>query len=316
MRVLPPIVAALLATSAQAATVRVVPWRVAGVPEAHVSGLVRATEAAVRELSTLVIQLAIPAAPLHRRCGAEDPACWTTLASRAGADYGLVLVADPGGGLTVDLVLVDLKARRVAQRRFTAPGLDGAAQGVRAALEALVPPFLRRGYGGFLVDLPPGGRLKIDGKVVLTEPSRAPLAVPSGRHEVDLLLPDGRAMLRRATVAEGQTSALALDLRPPAAARRSNDALRTTSAALWAAGTAALTTSFALAFVGNEYTKRLRPCATANDPCLTLDEANRTHAATQQLYDTANVLMIGGGVLAAGGAVVFTFDLAQGGGWQ
>ncbi|HZN91865.1 MAG TPA: hypothetical protein VFB81_04150, partial [Myxococcales bacterium] len=70
MRVLPPIVAALLATSAQAATVRVVPWRVAGVPEAHVSGLVRATEAAVRELSTLGIQLAIPAAPLHRRCGA------------------------------------------------------------------------------------------------------------------------------------------------------------------------------------------------------------------------------------------------------
>jgi len=320
VRLLPPLAATLLATSASAATVRVVPWRSPSVTEANASAVVRGTEAGLRELSTLVLQPALPMALLPKRCGAEDPGCWTALASKAGADYGLVLVADSAGGLTVDLVLVDLKARKVAQRRFTAPSPDTATQSAKTALEVLVPAFLRRGYGGFLVDLPPGTRLKVDGKVVLAEPSRAPVPVPNGRHEVDLLLSDGSALLTRAEVAEGQVTPLALGAaRQQATAggdrAAGNNALKITSAALWTAGTAAAVAAFGLAAAANSRaTTVLHPCIGADRTCITQAEAVAAQREMAQSMQTANILLIGGGVLAGAGGVVFTFDLALGGG--
>ena len=320
LRLLPPIAAALLATAASAATVRVVPWRAAGVTEANANAVVRGTEAGLRELSTLVLQPAPAPALLSRRCGAEDPGCWMSLAAKAGADYGLVLVADSAGGYTVDLVLVDLKARKVAQRRFTAPSPDLASQSAKAALEALVPSFLRRGYGGFLVDLPVGTRLKVDGKVVLAEPSRAPVPVPNGRHEVDLLLPDGFALLTRADVAEGQVTPLALgDPRQKVLGGgdkpAGSNALKITSAVLWAAGTAASVAAFGLAAATNaRATGVLHPCIGQDRSCVTQEQAEAARVELQQSMDTANYLLIGGGVLAASGGVVFTFDLLSGGG--
>lgn len=313
MRPLLAIAALAVASAAPAATVRLVPLR-AGVPESQALAVVRATEAALRETSTLVLQPAMPVSLASKRCGAEDPGCWSGLAARAGTDYGLVVVADAMGGLTVDLVLVDLKARRVAQRRFTAPGVDGAVQPIRASVEALVPPFLRRGFGGFLVELPKGARLKVDGRVVLAEPSRAPVPVPNGRHEVDLLLPDGSAVLTRADVAEGQTEALRFDPSPPAGGRRSNDALLATSAALWTAGTISVVTSLALASLVNVRTStNLAPCAGGSFSCVTLEQARAEQRSLSQVVAAANILLVGGGVLAVGGAGVFTFDLVQGG---
>ena len=320
MRLLPPLAATLLATSASAATIRVVPWRSASVTESNAAAVVRSTEASLRELSTFVLQPALPPALVPKRCGAEDPGCWMSLAAKAGADYGLVLVADSAGGYTVDLVLVDLKARKVAQRRFTAPSQDVAAQSAKAALEALVPAFLRRGYGGFLVDLPPGTRLKVDGKVVLAEPSRAPVPVPNGRHEVDLLLPGGSALLTREDVAEGQVTPLALSaVRQQAAAggggAAGNNALKITSAALWTAGTAAAVTAFGLAASANfRATNVLRPCTGSDRTCITQAEAVAAQQQMAQSMQTANLLLIGGGVLAGAGGVVFTFDLVLGGG--
>jgi hypothetical protein len=318
VRLLPPIAAALLATSASAATVRVVPWRAAGVSEAQVATVVRAADAALRELSTLVPQPALLSSPLPKRCGAEDPGCWMTLAVKANADYGLVLAADPSGGLTVDLVLVDLKARKVAQRRVTAPTPDAAAQAARNAVEVLVPAYLRKGYGGFLVDLPAGSRLKVDGKVVLAEPSRAPVPVPNGRHEVDLLSPDGTAVLTRAAVAEGQVAPLQLSLRPaPSSADRpaGNNALKITSAVLWTAGTAAAVSAFGIAAAANfRASNVLRPCNGQDRTCITQEQAVAAQAEITRSMYTADALLIGGGVLAAGGGVVFTFDLLQGGG--
>lgn len=318
MRLLPSIAAALLATSASAATVRLIPWRAPGVTEASTGSMVRASEAAVRELSTLVLQTALPPSLLFKRCGAEDPGCWMALAAKANADYGLVLAADPSGGLSVDLVLVDLKARRVAQRRFTAPSADAAAPAARAAVEALVPAFLRRGYGGFLVDLPVGSRLKVDGKVVLAEPSRAPVPVPNGRHEVDLLMPDGTAMLTRADVAEGQVTPLALRAERPAAGGdrpAGNNALKITSAVLWTAGTAAAVAAFGVAASANgRATTVFHPCTDANRNCVTQEQALAGQQDLALSMQMANILLIGGGALAAGGGVVFTFDLLQGGG--
>jgi len=318
VRLLPPIAAALLATSASAATVRVLPWRAPGATDAAAGAVARATEAALREVSTLVLQPALPASPLAKRCGAEDPGCWVALASKANADYGLVLVADPAGGLTVDLVLVDLKARKVTQRRFTSPSQDAAAQTARSVLEALVPAFLRRGYGGFLVDLPAGTRLKVDGKVVLAEPSRAPVPVQNGRHEVDLLLSDGTAVLTRADVAEGQVAALTLKTeRPTYGGDRSaeNNGLKITSAVLWTAGTAAAAAAFGVAAAANgRATTVFHPCTSTDRTCVTQQEAITGQQELAQSMLLANILLIGGGALAVGGGVVFTFDLLGSGG--
>jgi hypothetical protein len=316
VRLLLPIATAFWAAAAPAATIRVVAWRAAGVPEASATSLTRACEAALRELTSLSLQPSLHSSPLSRRCGADDHGCWTQLAGRTGADYGLALVAEPAGGLTVDLMLVDLRAGHVvAQRRFTGPSPDAASQGARAAVDALMPPFLHRGYGGVLVEMPGGSRLKVDGKVVLSQPSRGPVAVSSGHHEVDLLLPDGTAVLARADVAEGQIAALALGARPPASGeRRSNDALRVTSAALWAAGTVAVVTSLALGTVVNLRTGNLNPCTPPSHDCSTREEAEAEHQALAQYAQTANLLLYGGGALAVGGGLVFTFDLVQGGG--
>jgi len=316
VRLLPPIAAALwvLAGPAPAATVRLVPLRAAGVSEGAAAAAARAAEASLRDLSTLVVQPALGMGTAPKRCGAEDPACWNALAARAGGtDYGLVMVAEPGGGLTLDLVLVDLRARRMAQRRFTVPGPDAAVQPIRAAVEALVPPFLRRGYGGFLVDLPPGARLKVDGRVALSEPSRAPVPVPNGRHEVDLLLPDGTAVLSRADVAEGQTQALKLDLHPPPEPPRSSGALQITSAALWSAGALALASSLTLGAVINVRSPLLAPCVGSSRTCSTLEQAQAEQRTQAQLASTANILAWSGGGLVVAGAGVFAFDLVQGG---
>lgn len=294
--------------AARAATVRVVPVRSPGVPESAAVALVRATEAAIREVSSLVVLPALDVSASSRRCGAEDPACWAGLAARSGADYGLVLAADPAGGLTADLVMVDLKARRMTQRRVAAAGADVAP--VRAAVEALVPQHLRRGNGGFTVDLPPGARLKVDGRVVLAQPSRLPVAVTSGRHEVDLLLQDGTAMLFRAEVAEGQTAALRPDLRPPPG-ERPGGTLQAASAALWGTGAASVATSFALATLGNVRASRLAPCAGASRACLPLDQAMAERQQVAGLTNAANVLLVAGSLLAVAGAGVFTFDLVQ-----
>jgi len=283
------------------------------VPEAHAAAVTRAAEEALRGTSALALQPALATGlAVKKRCGAVDPGCWNELAAQAGTDYALVMVASGTGGLTVDLALVDLKGHQVAVRRFTATGVDGASRAAREVVEALVPAHLRRGFGGLEASLPPGGRWKVDGQVVQAEPSRGPLALRSGRHEVDLLLPDGSAVLSRADVVEGQVAALQFDSRPPAAGR-SSDALMATSAALWSAGTVAVVTSLALATLVNVRAgANLRPCAAGASDCLTLDGAIAEQQVEAGFTGTANVLLWTGSALALAGVGVFTFDLVQG----
>lgn len=303
----------LVPALAAADTVRVVPWRSSALPEAQAAQLARTAESLLRETSSLALQPALPPSVISKRCGKEDPDCWVALAARAGTDYGLVMVMDPMGGLSAEVVMVDLRARRLTERRLTAPSVEGAGNALRAAIDALVPPYLRRGFGGLQVELPAGARLKVDGKVVLTQPSRTPVPVQSGRHEVDLLLPSGQAVLQRAEVSEGQTSALQLQLAPPAEVQRSNDALLATSAALWSAGTVSVVGALLLSAVVNFRVQQVQSCATASD-CPTQGAADQERQSANQLTGVANGMMAGGAVLAGVGGAIFVFDLVQTGG--
>jgi hypothetical protein len=302
---------------AAADTVRVVPLRASGLSESQAAQVVRSAESLLRQSSSLVTRPAPPAAALARRCGQEDGGCWTALAARAGTDYALVVALEPAaGGVSAEVAMVDVRqGRLLAARRLAAPSPAAAGgDALLAAIDAVLPAHLRRGFGGLQVELPAGARLKVDGQVVLTGPSPLPVPVPLGRHEVDLLLPSGEAVLQRAEVAEGQTAVLQLRLQTPGAARRSNDALLATSAALWSAGTVSVVSSLLLAAVVNYRVGQVRPCAPGSVECSPQSQADEERRTAHQLTGVANAMMVGGTVVAGVGGALFVFDLVQAGG--
>jgi hypothetical protein len=94
-----------------------------------------------------------------------------------------------------------LDGERVATRKGeTAP--DALAPSMKAALEQVLPGWMRKGFGAMAVQVEGGSVVKVDGRVV---PARNGDLVPitAGAHQVDVVFPNGSAVMQRLEVAEG-----------------------------------------------------------------------------------------------------------------
>jgi len=276
--------------------------------------LLRASEEVLRERSGLTVQeqpKPVFGAP-RRRCG-EDFQCLRTLAAATGADYALLLsVGASAAGLALDGVWLEVNGQRALQRKVKGVDLDAPQGRLRELVEALLPAYVRRGYGGLRVDVEAGARIKVDGRAVATAPMSEPLPVLAGRHEVDVLLPRGQARLQTVTIPEGTKVPLKLEssqaLIPPAAEGAGLSGIRMASYTAWTAGAVA----FAGAFVAAALAQRtaLQPCGPTGT-CSSEGQALEAQQRARQLTDSANVLFgVGAGGITLG-AGLFWMDVSS-----
>lgn len=285
-----------------------------GVPDASVKRAQRATESALKQLSALSVGEG-PAfkkgAP--RKCAGED--CARELVqslSAAGAVLLDLKAADSKGErVSVELQLW-LDGERIGTRRGEG-SIDGFEAAVKPVLEALVPPWAKKGFGGLRLQVEPGATVKIDGRISNAKPGEV-LALAAGTHQVDVVFPDGHAVLQRLDVAEGARGRVEVDSPAEAvsgSAPKSMSALRGVSYGLWVAGAATIAGGLIAGALGRGTAAGLSPCVGDSRDCATLDTVLQRNSAAESYANTGNILLGVGGGLAAAGAGLFVIDLVS-----
>lgn len=278
--------------------------------EAQLS-LLRATEDVLRERSALqVLEQGRPVAGApRRRCG-EDAQCARALAASTKADYALLLsLGASAAGLAVDGLWVEVNRTRAVQRKVKGVSLDAPQPALRELVDGLLPPHLRKGYGGLVVEAEPGFQVKVDGRLLPPPPSGEPLPVLAGPHEIDVVWPSGQALLQRYEVREGVRNVLRPEVGKEATAPGSGRVppLRVASYATWSAGAVTLAASFVVA--GLASTARAKACG-ADRICPPYDMATPEQQRALQLTDAGNITAGAGIGLMAVGAGLFVADVA------
>lgn len=290
-----------------------------GVPDALPPRAQRAGEAAFTALSAWDVTVA-PAfkkgAP--KKC-TDD--CAAQLAKRSGP---LALLLDlkgaepqkgdkgPPDRLSVELSLwedgVELGRKKVDTSS------DGLEASLKPALDALLPTYARRGFGGLQLPDDASLTVKVGGRALKGRPG-ALVGLPAGSHLVDVVFPDDRAVLRRLEVAEG--ARVKVDATPPPkpvltqkAPGASFSALRGASYAVFMAGALSLASGFIVGALARSTVAPLKPCSSTSDACATLDDVNLARAQADSLVTTGNVLLGVGYGLAALGVGLFVLDVA------
>jgi hypothetical protein len=299
---------ALPASAAERLTVRLLEGGGAGVPEAP--RVLETGAELARELTALTVN---PVAAIARRC--EDEACLRALLTEAQAEHGLFLrVTAPRRGL-LDVEVAWLNATQGGVNRRRVPGLAVAADlkaALRPVVAGLVPAFVRKGWGGLVVDSD-AARVRVDGRVVT--PSSDVTPVLAGAHEVDLLLPSGQALLSREVVPEGARLRLtppeeSSPLMPGSAAR--GKGLRAASYVTFSLGALAIAGSLVAGGLSRGAREGIRPCQTPADlSCTPYSEARGAYDKSNRYARTGNVLLGVGGALSTVGVGLFVFDLAS-----
>jgi hypothetical protein len=301
-----PLLLALPASANERLTVRVLDGGGGGRSEAELVLGVGAELA--RELSALIVD---PVPGVARRCG--DDLCWRALIAQGGAEHGLFLLVTPArrGAVDVEVTWMDGVDGIRSQRRV--PGvvtaeLKGA---LRPVVTALMPPFVRKGWGGLVVNADEA-RLRVDGRALA--PSDAVVPVTAGLHEVDLLLPSGEALLSRELVPEGAR----LRMTPPtelgATATRAasrGKGLRAASYATFSLGALALTGSLVAGGLSRGALKGIEPCTGTDRGCTRFPAAQEAHERSARYARTGNVLLGVGAALSTVGIGLFIFDVAS-----
>ena len=285
-----------------------------GVPDARVERAQRATEAALKQVSAL----AVGEGPSWKRGAPRkcDGGCAEELVASLQA-AGAVLLELKGLDAKGEKVAVEvqlwLDGEKVGSKRGEGT-IEGFEAAVRPALEALVPPWARKGFGGLRLQFEPGTVVKVGGRLVSPKAGEV-LPVPAGTHQVDVIFPEGHALLQRVEVAEG--SRVAVEARAPeavlsaGAAPRTGSALRTVSYVSWVAGSAALAGGLVVGGLGAGTQKGLTPCEGDFRGCAPLDEVLRRQQQGQAWADVGNVLLGVGAGLAVTGAVLFIIDVVR-----
>lgn len=195
--------------------------------------------------------------------------------------------------------------------------LDSDAPDLKALLEAVVPAWMKKGWGAVRLseEPPPGSVVKLDGRVAAGKRGQ-PIAVPAGAHQLDVVYPDGRAVLQRIDVTEGTRTRVDAAPAPAQASVASRAAggfsgVRFASYAAWMAGTATLLAALVVGFVGRQTANGQSPCRPDSRECVTLSEAMEQQRRAAGYASTANVLLGTGLVFALAGAGLFTFDVLR-----
>ncbi len=296
------------AVSAQSLAVSVMDAQ--GVGEATVRRVHKAAVEQLKGLSAAAVSDAYDWKGPKRSCAQADLACQRERVKGA----ALVLwLSGSKDWLTVSAAFWLDGERASAPREAE---LDGDAPDLKALLEAVVPVWMKRGWGAVRLseEPPPGAVLKLDGRVA-TAKRGEPIAVTAGAHQLDVVYPDGHAVLQRIEVPEGARTRV--EVAPPASASVAAkaaggfSAVRFASYAAWMVGTATVLSAFIVAFVGRQTANGQSPCTPDSRECVTLAEAMDQQRKAAGYASTANVLLGTGLVLALAGAGLFTFDVLR-----
>lgn len=297
--------------SAPAAAQGVVPvvLEAPGLPDAAVRRLQKAAEGMLKQVSGW----SVSPSPTFRRDAPRKSCsqdCQREVA-RAQQQSAVILLALKGqsGSVLVDAsVWVD--GERVGGKSGEAE-LESPETGLLAVLEPVVPAWAKRGFGGLKVDAPTGAVVKVDGRAsgkVGAGPGVLP--VPAGAHQVDVVYPDGHAVLQKLEVPEG--SRTYLEPESPLSLRGSGGggrpALRYTSYGLFTAGALGIAGGLVAGALARHAGGGQSSCLGDSRTCPTLEMAMERHRQADAYARTGNILLIVGGALAAVGAGLFTID--------
>jgi hypothetical protein len=301
-----PLLIALPASAAERLSVRVLDGGGLGATEAQLV-LGAGTELA-HELTALTVN---PVSGMSRRC--SDDACLRARLSEVNAEQGLFLVATSArrGTVDVEALWVDGAAGGSMRRRVSGVATGELKAALRPVVVALVPAFVRKGWGGLVVEAD-AARLRVDGRAVTASGSVVP--VTAGSHEVDLLLPSGEAALSRELVPEGAR----LRLTPPEemtagvmrkAAR--GKGLRVASYITFSLGALAIAGSLVAGGLSRNALEGVQPCVEAGQACSRFPDARAAYDKSDRYARTGNVLLGVGGGLSTVGVGLFVFDLVS-----
>lgn len=273
----------------------------------------RGTEALLKQLSGLSVGEG-PAfkrgAP--RRCEGADCAAEVVRGVSAPGVALLDLKEGRGDKVAFELSLW-LDGERVAARRGEG-SVDGLEAALRPALEAILPAWARKGWGGVRLDVEPGSLVKLDGRATDARPGEV-VPVPAGVHLVDVVFPDGHAVLQRLEVAEGARARLDTASPGPAVAGRARaglSPLRTVSYIAWVAGAATVAAGLVAGALSKGTSQGMAPCTGDSRTCATLADALERNRQAAALASTGNVLLGAGIGLSVVGAGLFTVDAVAG----
>ncbi|MGV3625098.1 MAG: hypothetical protein ACO1OB_30035 [Archangium sp.] len=280
------------------------------VSDANVRRVQRATENALKQVSSLAVGEGPSfkkGAP--RRCSDD---CAQQLVSSLNAAGVVVLelraLDKTGEKLAVEAQLW-LDGEKVGAKRGEGT-VDGFDVAVRPALEALLPAWARKGFGGLRLQVEPGTVVKVDGRVATARAGEV-VAVPAGVHQVDVVFPEGHAVLQRLEVGEG--SRVKVEAQSPeeavsGKAPKRMSALRAVSYGTFVAGAAVLAGGLIAGAVGRGTAAGLSSCSGDVRDCATLVEVQRRQAESESYATTGNVLVGVGSGLAATGVALFIID--------
>ncbi len=292
-------------------SLKVVVYDSAGVPEVTARRLLRAAEGALQAVGALELA--------EGRLGAKDAPkkcddCAKEAALQAGTPAAmLVAVRTSRRGLAVEASFW-LDGERLTGPELGDTETDAAAEGLKPVMEAALPKWARKGFGGVRVTAPAGATVKVDGKVV--EGALAGIVpMPVGPHAVDVVFPDGRAELSTVEVTPG--ARLRLEPKPPepslvkaAAASESLSALRLVSYAAWTVGALLVASGFVAGTLSRSTASGAKPCSAGTRDCISLSTAQDRSRLSDSYARTGNVLLGTGLGLAAVGVGLFVLDLS------
>lgn len=282
--------------------------------------IVVAAEVALKELSGFTVkqsgrQAVVPVPSGARKSCVQELSCALEVAKSAGARHVLVLAGTTdGGALALDAYLVDVETRRGIKRRVEEGSAAEPEVAVKGLVEQLLPTWARKGWGGLLVadvtDV-----VKVDGVLLDEAAKRAPLPLPSGRHEVDVLLPDGTAVLQRLEVLEGSRTVVSSSALPTVELGQAGEGhvstLRYAGYGTWAAGVVCVAGSLIAGALANQALSNVRICEGTDRSCTPNPAAQDARRRADSYASTGNVLLGVGVGLSVGGAGLVTFDLLQ-----
>lgn len=281
-----------------------------GVSELATKRAQRATEAALKQVSSLPI--------------GEGPAYRKGAPKKCGEDCARELVSSlsGGGAVLLDLRALDGKGEKVAVEvqlwlegekvgaRRGEGTIEGFEAAVKPALEALLPGWARKGFGGLRLDVEPGAVVKVDGRVAAARTGEV-FPVTAGTHQVDVVFAEGHAVLQRLQVDEG--ARVPLEALSPAAAvsgkaPKPMSALRGVSYGAFVAGAATLAGGLIVGALGRGTGAGLASCQGDKRDCATLEDVQARQAQSATYSDIGNVMLGVGGGLAGTGVVLFIID--------
>jgi hypothetical protein len=203
-----------------------------------------------------------------------------------------------------------LDGERVGSRKGETPP-EALEPSLKAALEQLLPGWMRRGFGAMSVRVEGGSVVKVDGRVVATRNGEL-VAVPAGVHQVDVVFPDGNAVLQRLEVPEAGRVPLEVESPTALTARASAGptALRYASYGLFMAGAGSIAAGLIAGALSRGTGIGLTSCDSPDArACSTLAEAQAANVQARAYASTGNVLLGVGASLAALGVSLFVVDV-------